>query len=133
MAVKKGEIYCCRHCGICCEVIHSGAGHMICCGEEMSLLLPNSVDAVHEKHVPVINRYGDLCLIQVGSAQHPMTAEHNIMWIEIRYNDRVMRKCLVPGEKPEAEFCGIPEDAHIIARTFCNLHGLWISSQDDSQ
>lgn len=125
MAVKINELYICKNCGILLEALHPGAGDPVCCGEPMTRLDANTVDASHEKHVPVIKRYGNICHVQVGSEQHPMTVEHHIAWIEIHFNERVIRKKLNPGEKPEAEFCGIPEDAKVSARIFCNLHGLW--------
>ena len=127
MAVKINEIYQCKECGIMTEVIHPGMGAPVCCGEPMTKLEANCTDAKVEKHVPVIHRYGDIRQVVVGSELHPMTVEHSIVWIEIHFNDRVIRRYLKPGEKPEAEFCGIPEDAEVTARAVCNLHGLWTS------
>lgn len=130
MAVKINEIYYCKQCGILMEVLHPGAGEPICCGQSMTKLQSNDTDASHEKHVPIIKRYGNICHVMVGSEAHPMTTEHHIVWIEIHFDDRIIRRLLKPGEKPEAEFCGIPEDSKVYARIFCNLHGLWSSCHD---
>lgn len=127
MAVNINELYKCKHCGIIAEIVHGGQGEMVCCGEPMTLLHANSVDAKIEKHVPVIKQYGDICHVLVGSELHPMTTEHNIVWIEIAFSDRIIRHYLKPGEKPEAQFCGIDENAEITASAYCNLHGLWKS------
>ena len=127
MAVNINELYRCKHCGIVAEILHSGSGEPVCCGEPMVRLEANSNDAKVEKHVPIIRRYGNICQVIVGSEPHPMTLEHHIEWLEIHFNSRVIRHYLKPGEMPEAEFCGIPEDAEVSARAYCNLHGLWTS------
>ena len=33
-------------------------------------LIPNTVDAAYEKHVPVIEHHGDSVLVKVGSVAH---------------------------------------------------------------
>jgi superoxide reductase len=37
-------------------------------------------------------------------------------------NGKVYRKFLKPGEKPEAEFS---VSGKVVAREYCNIHGLW--------
>ena len=49
MAVNINELYKCKHCGIIAEIVHGGQGEMVCCGEPMTLLHANSVDAKIEK------------------------------------------------------------------------------------
>lgn len=113
------EIYQCLICGNIVEVLHSGGGELICCGQPMKLEKENFDDkASKEKHVPVI--IGKK--VTVGSKEHPMEEKHYIMWIEAKSNDgKIERIYLKPGEKPEAEF-----DFEVkSAREFCNLHGLW--------
>ena len=127
MAVKLNQIYLCKQCGNLVEVVHPGVGDFSCCNEKMTLLVPNTVDAKHEKHVPVVKRYGNICHVMVGSEAHPMMVEHHIVWIEIRFNDVVIRQFMKPGDPAEAEFCGVPDDVEVTARAYCNLHGLWSS------
>ena len=75
------KVYRCKHCGnIAIKVINSGVP-MSCCGEAMEELVPGSVDAAVEKHVPVVTRDGDKVTVSVGSVAHPMTAEHYIQFV----------------------------------------------------
>jgi superoxide reductase len=115
---KKLEIYKCEICGNIVEVLHEGGGELICCGHPMKLQKGNTIDASHEKHVPVIEGKK----VKIGSIEHPMTKEHYIEWIEAKSErGEIAKVFLKPGEKPEAEFCFKP----ISAREYCNLHGLW--------
>ena len=52
---KQRQIYKCNICGNIVDVVHSGAGELVCCGQPMELLDANTVDAAKEKHVPVVN------------------------------------------------------------------------------
>ena len=53
---NKLEIYKCDNCGIIVEVLHDGAGALLCCGEQMKLYKENTTDAAKEKHVPVLEK-----------------------------------------------------------------------------
>lgn len=107
------------------EVIEAGTGELVCCGEPMERLVPNTVDAAVEKHVPVIEYTEKGVAIKVGTEPHPMEEAHYIEWIEIEYDSRTERKYLIPGEAPEASF--VVDSKDIVARTYCNIHGLWVS------
>ena len=75
------KIYRCKHCGnIAIKIINSGVP-MMCCGEKMEELVPSSVDASLEKHVPVISREGDIVYVSIGSTAHPMVEEHYIQFV----------------------------------------------------
>jgi superoxide reductase len=119
------EIYRCNVCGNIVEVLHTGVGQLVCCGQPMELLAEKTVDEGKEKHVPVIEKTGKGVKVKVGSVPHPMEEEHHIEWIEILADGRAYRKFLKPGDKPEAEFCIKAEK--IRAREHCNIHGLWTS------
>jgi S-adenosylmethionine:tRNA ribosyltransferase-isomerase len=56
MATQKLQIYQCGVCGNMVEVVHAGAGQLVCCGQPMNLLTENTTDAATEKHVPVIEK-----------------------------------------------------------------------------
>ncbi len=118
------SIYKCEKCGSLLEAIEEGS-NPDCCGEKMVLLVPNSVDAAVEKHVPVIEYTDNGLTVKVGSEPHPMEEAHYIKWIEVEYDSRLERKYLVPGDVPEASFNVQVKDAK--ARIYCNLHGLWVS------
>jgi superoxide reductase len=117
------QIYKCNVCGNIVEVIHTGVGQLVCCGQPMELLTEKTVDIGLEKHVPVIEKIGNKVKVKVGSVPHPMDGKHYIEWIEIIGNGKTCRKFLKPGEKPEAEFETTAEK--IEAREYCNIHGLW--------
>jgi len=90
----------------------------------MQEIIPNTVDAASEKHLPVISVVGNTVSIQVGSVEHPMTEQHYIQWIYIETKQGGQRKCLQPGDKPQAVFA-LDNDQIISAYAYCNLHGLW--------
>lgn len=127
MMEKKG-IYYCKHCGNVIESLWNGKVPVHCCGEPMQALKANTVDAAHEKHVPVISREGDQVTVKVGDVPHPMTKEHYILCIEVIKGQSIYRHDLIEGDTvAEATFC-IPDDGtELIARAYCNLHGLWSS------
>jgi len=121
---KRLEIYKCQVCGNIVEVLHEGAGTLVCCGQDMTLIKENTVDAAKEKHVPDVSRAGDGILAKVGSVPHPMEEKHYIEWIQVITEDgKSNRKFLKPGQVPEAEFCSVDDKATV--REYCNLHGLW--------
>jgi superoxide reductase len=120
---EKLEIYKCEACGNIVEVVHGGAGELVCCGAPMNLLVENTVDAAKEKHVPVIEKVEGGVKVKVGDVAHPMEDKHYIEWVEIIADGKAYRQFLDPGQAPEAVF---KIDAqNITAREFCNLHGLW--------
>ncbi|MCX6581570.1 MAG: desulfoferrodoxin [Candidatus Aminicenantes bacterium] len=120
---KQLEIYKCEMCGNIVEVLHGGAGALVCCNKDMKLMVENTVDAAREKHVPVLEIEKDGILVKVGSVAHPMLAEHWIEWIELISDGKAYRQFLKPGEKPEAFFKITAKE--VTAREYCNLHGLW--------
>ena len=117
------QIYKCDVCGNIVEVMHAGAGELVCCGQPMKLFKENSVDAAKEKHVPVVEKTVDGFKVKVGSVAHPMEEKHWIEFIELIVDGKVYRQFLKPGQSPEATFC-IKADK-VTAREYCNLHGLW--------
>ena len=116
---RKNEVYKCSICGNVIEVLHGGAGELVCCGKPMDLMEEKSdEEGKTEKHKPVIEGK----VVKVGSVEHPMTEEHYIEWVEAVSKDGlVAKRFLKPGEKPEAEFDFEVESA----RAYCNVHGLW--------
>ena len=120
---ERLEVYKCELCGNIVEVIHEGSGDLVCCGEPMKLFKENTVDAAKEKHVPVVEKTADGYKVTVGSVPHPMEEKHYIEWVELVVDGQAYRQFLKPGEKPEATFC-IKADK-VVAREYCNLHGLW--------
>ena len=97
---------------------------VVCCGEKMEELIPNTVDASNEKHVPKVT-FMDGCTmkVEVGSVPHPMTPEHHIVFIYVETEHGGIRVDL--KNKPEAIVC--VGSARVIAvYEYCNIHGLWM-------
>jgi len=120
---KRSQIYKCEICGNIVEVLHEGAGELVCCGKPMKLIVENTTDAAREKHVPVIEKTADGYKVSVGSVLHPMIDVHYIEWIELDADGQVFRKYLKPGDTPMAIFNVSAEN--VTAREYCNIHGLW--------
>jgi superoxide reductase len=120
---ERLEVYKCEACGNIIEVLHGGAGELVCCGQPMVHLVENTVDAAKEKHVPVIEKVAGGVKVKVGSVPHPMEEKHYIEWIELIVNGKAERQFLKPGQAPEAVFK--VEQKNVTAREYCNLHGLW--------
>jgi superoxide reductase len=51
---ERLEVYKCDLCGNIVEVLHGSDGTLVCCDQNMTKLVENTVDAAKEKHVPVI-------------------------------------------------------------------------------
>lgn len=120
---KLNDIYRCNVCGHIIEIVKASAGQLVCCNQPMEILKENSTDAAKEKHVPVVEKTKEGFKVKIGSVPHPMEEKHYIQWIEIIADEVSYKKFLKPGDKPEAEFC--VKAKSIIAREYCNLHGLW--------
>ncbi|MCX7613196.1 MAG: desulfoferrodoxin [Caldimicrobium sp.] len=125
---ERLELYKCQICGNIVLVMHGGMGALVCCNKPMELQKPGTVDASVEKHVPVIEKHGDVYKVKVGSSPHAMTEEHYIEWIELHTDDnRVYIKFLKPGDEPAAEFK--VQANKVLAKEWCNLHAYWEGAQ----
>ena len=118
------QFFKCKKCGKIIEIVNKGCPVLVCCGDEMTELKANTTDGASEKHVPVIETNGNSVTVKVGSAVHPMEADHYIQWIEIETDKGVQRKYLTPGEEPKAQFT-LTGEKLLSAYEFCNKHGLW--------
>lgn len=115
----------CSHCGNIVEMIEESGVPVVCCGDKMGLMEPNTTDAATEKHVPVIEVEGREVVVKVGSVEHPMVPEHHISWIVLETNFGAQRKYLDHEGKPEARFSLLEGEEVIAAYEYCNLHGFW--------
>jgi superoxide reductase len=123
LMAERLQVYKCELCGNIVEVLHGGAGELVCCGQPMKLLVENTVDAAKEKHVPVIEKVEGGVKVKVGRVAHPMEEKHYIEWIQLIADGNAYRRFLKPGDAPEATF--MVKAQTISAREHCNLHGLW--------
>lgn len=119
------KFYVCAHCGNIIAYAEDKGVPVVCCGDTMQELTPNTVDAAVEKHVPVIEQSGGVVTVKVGSTAHPMIPAHYIGWIALETKQGNQRKTLAAGSKPEACFALCEGDEVVAAFAWCNLHGLW--------
>ena len=121
---KEVKFYICKHCGNIVGLIHNAGVPLVCCGEKMSELVPNTTEAATEKHLPVVEMDGNIVKVSVGSVEHPSTEEHYIAWVYLETAHGGQRKAIKPGDKPEVSFA-LQDDELIAVYAYCNLHGLW--------
>lgn len=129
MSRKEKKFYLCKHCGNLVGLINNAGVPLVCCGEEMTELIPNTTDAAVEKHVPVIKGDAKNVVVEIGSAPHPMIQEHFIEWVYIDTLKGGQRKELLPGDEPKVEFALTDDDKLLNVFAYCNLHGLWKASK----
>ena len=119
------KFYVCKHCGNIITFAENKGVPVMCCGEKMTELVPNGVDAATEKHVPVIKKDGNVVTVEVGEVAHPMQDVHYIEWIVLETNEGTYRKELKPEQKPQAVYHLGEGEEVVAAYAYCNLHGLW--------
>lgn len=122
---ELSQIYKCNICGNIVEMVHNGAGELVCCGQPMEFKQEKTEEHGWDKHRPVIERNDTGVIVRIGEVAHPMESEHHIEWIEIITEHRTYRKTLDLNQEPWAEF--FVDAEHIKARAYCNMHGLWVS------
>ena len=119
------KFFVCKHCGNMIGLLHDAGVPMMCCGEKMVELVPNTTDAAQEKHVPVATVEGNKVVVNIGSVDHPMLEEHWIQWVYLETDKGGHRKVLNPGEKPNVVFALTEDEKPLAVYEYCNLHGLW--------
>lgn len=124
---KEPKFFICKHCGNIVTLLNESGAPLSCCGDTMTQIAPNTVDAATEKHVPVVTVSGNTVSVAVGSVEHPMVPEHFIQWIYLETDKGFQIKYLTPEDKPKATFELIDEKP-VAAYEYCNLHGLWKSN-----
>lgn len=122
--MNENRFYICEHCGNLIGMIHDARVPMMCCGQKMTELVPGTVDASREKHLPVVSVEEDAVKVIIGSVSHPMTEEHSITWVYLQTDRGGQRKCLDPEGKPVATFSLIDEKP-LSVYAYCSNHGIW--------
>jgi superoxide reductase len=113
----------CRHCGNVIQKVVDSKVPVVCCGEKMEELVPNTVDASGEKHLPVVTKIDENTIkVEVGSVAHPMLPEHHIAFIYVETENGGVRVDL--KDIPEAE---VSVKNPVEVYEYCNLHGLWLT------
>lgn len=120
----ENKFYICSHCGNIVGLIKNAGVPLMCCGQKMNLLEPGTVEASHEKHIPVATVEGNTVKVEIGSVAHPMTEEHLINWVYLQTDKGGQRKCLNPNDAPVVTFA-LADEKPVAVYAYCNLHGLW--------
>ena len=117
------KFYRCAHCGNVIQKVVDSKVPVVCCGEKMQELIPGTVDASLEKHVPAVSWIDDMTIkVQVGSVLHPMLPEYHIAFIYVETEHGGIRVDL--KDEPEAVIF-IGSEKPVAVYEYCNLHGLW--------
>ena len=120
----KNKFYICPECGLIVESIHDSGITPSCCGMKMDVLVPNTVEASGEKHIPAVTVEENAVVVNVGSVDHPMQDAHYIEWVQLITEQGSQRKFLKPGQAPKVVF-PLGGDKPLAVYAYCNLHGLW--------
>ncbi|MBR4977419.1 MAG: desulfoferrodoxin [Bacteroidales bacterium] len=117
------KFYKCPFCGNVIQKVVDSTVPVVCCGQPMQELIPGTVDASVEKHLPVVTKLDDNTIkVEVGSVAHPMLAEHHIAFIYVETEHGGIRVDL--KDKPEAVI-SLGDEKAVAVYEYCNLHGLW--------
>lgn len=122
LVIKK-----CKSCGAIVKVLKDCTCEncgIKCCGEEMEILVPNSVEASLEKHIPTYEKVEDEIFVKVN---HPMEKEHYIEWVALVKDNKEYIVNLYPEQNAECRFKYIPGST---IYAYCNKHGLWKKDVD---
>lgn len=119
------KLFKCMHCGNIVEKIDDKGVPIVCCGEKMTELVPNTTEGAFEKHIPVIEVSDRVITVKVGEVEHPMMEAHHIAFIILETNMGTQRKFLDVAGKPEAKFALAEGEEVVAAYEYCNLHGFW--------
>ncbi len=119
------KFYKCEHCGNIIAMVKNTGVPVVSCGEKMKEIVPGTVDASLEKHVPVFEVKDNVVYVTVGAVIHPMEEKHFIEWISLQTNAGNQRKVLKPGTEPKAAFAICEGETVEAVYAYCNLHGLW--------
>lgn len=122
--MKEAKFYVCETCGNLVGMINESGVPMMCCGKKMTQIVPGTVEASKEKHIPVVTVEDGVIKVNVGSVDHPMTEEHLIEWVYVQTDRGGQRKTLKAGDAPNLTFA-FDDEKPIAVYAYCNLHGLW--------
>ncbi|MBR5449090.1 MAG: desulfoferrodoxin [Clostridia bacterium] len=118
------KFYICEKCGNLVEKHENSGVGVVCCGQKMTELVPGTVEASREKHIPVVEVKDGVVTVTVGSVLHPMTEEHLISWVYLETDRGSQKKVLSASDSPVVKFA-LADEKPVAVYAWCNLHGLW--------
>ena len=117
----------CEKCGNIVAVVKESKVPVMCCGQKMEQMIPGTVEASREKHIPEYQVKDNKVIVNIGSIAHPMVEEHFIEWVSIQTKYGNQRKQLLPNQEPKVCFSLCEGDEVEAVYAYCNLHGLWVN------
>ncbi len=129
---KKLELYKCNVCGNLVQILVSGVGELVCCGEVMKSITAKNSDDIEltEKHSPVFEQ-DENGEVVVKVVKHPMVNEHYIMFVETisATQDEIKIKYFYPENEVIMKSC--IDDNNQTAQSYCNIHGLYVTQKEE--
>lgn len=119
------KFYKCSHCGQIIAKVNDTNVKVVCCNEEMQQLIPGTVEASREKHIPVYHVENQILKINIGSINHPMTEAHLIEWVFVQTSKKNIRVALHANMEPTVNILLENDEKVEKVLSYCNLHGLW--------
>lgn len=120
----------CEYCGNIVAVVKNVNDSIICCGEKMKQIIPGTIEASREKHIPDYVIQENKVIVNIGSIEHPMVPEHYIEWVSLQTKYGNQRKQLSPNQAPKVCFALCEGDEVEAVYAYCNLHGLWMNKNE---
>ena len=120
----KNQLFKCDVCENVAEIVHSGAGTLVCCREEMQRLEEKTAQEGNPHYAHVVKDGQNVSI----KFNHEMIPEHYIEFVEVISNDEkyLKRKYFKPAEPAEMSFkCDCIEGFKV--RIYCNIHGVIVT------
>ena len=106
--MKHSKFYICAHCGNLVEMVNDAGVKPFCCGQKMDELVPNTVEASGEKHIPAV------------------AVSEDAVRVNVKTDKGSYRIHLAPGQEPNVTF-RLGGEKPLAVYAYCNLHGLWVT------
>lgn len=123
--MSETKFYICEHCGNIIGKIHDSGVPVVCYGHKMTQMIPGTVEASHEKHIPVATVGGNTGKVEIDSVAHPMVEGHYIPHVYLQTTVGSQRKTLVSGSAPAVYFTLTDDEKSVAVYAYYNIHGLW--------
>lgn len=127
------KFYICDKCLNIITFLNDSGVTPICCGDKLKELLPNTVDATKEKHVPYVEIKDCDVMIQVGQDKHPMQEDHFIKFIVLETDKMSYTVYLKPNDEPVCHFKICKDEKPLRVYEYCNVHGLWMKEINEKE
>ena len=121
------KFYQCKNCNSVLVQINK-LDTIMCCNNDLKELSLNSLEASHEKHLPVVSISNNLMNVSIGSVTHPMTSDHLIEWVFVEYNNG--GEFIYLNNEPVVTINILGRNIKRVY-AYCNLHGLYVKEIEE--